>query len=98
MIEGSLDERRQCAAPVALTAFVTAPAVHAFAESGQALQYDIDKIAIGLEIGPAFVGDGIARPRPGQAARVCDAPIRAGAGRNAIKKREVAKLHDIGDS
>ena len=59
MVEGGFDERRQRAAIPPLAARGAPPAVHAFAERSQAVEHGVDDIAIGLQVGAAFRGDGV---------------------------------------
>ena len=59
MIEGGFDQRRQRPPIFTFAARVAPPAVDAFAERGQPIEHDVGEIAIGLEIGAAFIGDGV---------------------------------------
>src|SRR5882672_6992285 len=59
MVEGGLDQRRQGAPLVAFAAHRAPPAVHAFAQRGQAVEHSVDNVAIGFKPGAAFVGNSI---------------------------------------
>ena len=59
MIEGRFDQRRQRTPILAFAARCASPAIDAFAERGQPVEHDVGEFAIGLQIGAAFIGDGV---------------------------------------
>src|SRR5262249_2074408 len=62
MVECGFGQRRQGTALAAFTALATytlPPAVDALAQRAQPIKHGVDNLAIGLEVGAAFLGDGV---------------------------------------